>query len=139
MVSVVLFVDRVTQISTSISVTNAIKCVSWCSRTNVPAVRQSFIIRRFAAHDASINDDDFDVEYVYVRERASNKKETVFMLQDIFGCSGKEVESMVRKCPDLKFVTAKNAHNNVQLFKERGVPEEILHQNPWLLTYKTGD
>jgi hypothetical protein len=61
------------------------------------------------------------------------------MLQNLLSCSVKEIESMVRKCPELKFVSAKNMQCNIQFFKAKGVSEEILHKNPWLLKYKAGD
>jgi hypothetical protein len=61
------------------------------------------------------------------------------MLLDLFGCSPKEVESMILKYPELKFVSAGNAQSNIQFLKDRGVPEEVLQQNPWLLQYRAGD
>jgi hypothetical protein len=86
------------------------------------------------------NDDDVcDVDFMPVRGRDCNKRAAVSVLLDVFRSSRKEVESMVLKYPELKFVSSKNAQSNVHFFKEIGVPEEVLLQNPWLLKYRTGD
>ena len=136
--SVPLFINRAVHISTSISIFNVIKSVSLCSRMNVCVVRQC--VRTLKERAISVIDDDFcDVDYPPVRGRDCNKRAAVSMLLDLFGCSPKEVESMVLKYPELKFVSARNAQSNIQLLKDRGVPEEVLQQNPWLLKYRAGD
>jgi len=97
-------------------------------------------VRTLKERAISVIEDDFcDVEYPPVRGRDCNKKAAVSMLLDVFGCSPKEVESMVLKYPELKFVSARNAQSNIQFLKDRGVPEEVLQQNPWLLKYRAGD
>jgi hypothetical protein len=79
------------------------------------------------------------VDYPPIRGRECNKRAAVSMLLDLFGASPKESESMVLKYPELKFVSAENAQSNIEFFKERGVSEEVLQQNPWLLKYRAGD
>lgn len=136
--SVPLFVNRAVQIYTIISVRNVIKCVSLGRRTNVCVVSQC--VRTLKEGTISIIDDDFcDIDYPPTRGRDCNKRAAVSMLLDLFGCSLKEVESMVLKYPELKFVSASNAQSNIQFLKDRGVPEEVLQQNPWLLKYRAGD
>lgn len=136
--SVPQFVNRAVQISTSIQFCNVMRSVLLCSRTNVCVVSQC--VRTLKERTISVIEDDFcDVDYPPVRGRDCNKRATVSMLQDLFGCSPKEVESMVLKYPELKFVTAGNAQSNIQFLKDRGVPEEVVQQNPWLLKYRAGD
>lgn len=136
--SVPLFFNRAVQISTSISIRNVMRSVLLCNRMNVFVVSQC--VRTLKEGTISIFEDDFcDVEYPPVRGRDYNKKAAVSLLQDVFGCSPKEVESMVLTYPELKFVSAKNAQSNIQFLKDRGVPEEVLQQNPWLLKYRAGD
>ena len=136
--SVPLFFNRAVQISTSISIRNVMRSVLLCNRMNVFVVSQC--VRALKEGTISIFEDDFcDVEYPPVRGRDYNKKAAVSLLQDVFGCSPKEVESMVLTYPELKFVSAKNAQSNIQFLKDRGVPEEVLQQNPWLLKYRAGD
>lgn len=135
--SVPLFVNRAVQIYTSISVRNVIKSVSLGSRTNVCVVSQC--VRTLKEGTISIIDDDFCDDYPPIRGRDCNKRAAVSMLLGLFGCSLKEVESMVLKYPELKFVSASNAQTNIQFLKDRGVPEEVLQQNPWLLKYRAGD
>lgn len=138
MASVPLFVNRAVQISTSISIRNVMRSVLLCSRTNVFVVSQC--VRTLKERAISVIEDDFcDDEYPPIRSIDCNKKGAVSMLQDVFGCSPKEVESMVLKYPELKFVSARNAQSNIQFLKDRGVPEEVLQQNPWLLKYRAGD
>lgn len=136
--SVPLFVNRAVQISTSISIRNVIRSVLLCSRMNVFVVSQR--VRTMKERAISVVEDDFcDVEYLPVRGRDYNKKAAVSLLLDVLGCSPKEVESMVLKYPELKFVSARNARSNIQFLKDRGVPVEVLQQNPWLLKYRAGD
>jgi len=134
-----LFVNRAVQISaTSISIPNVMRNVLLGSRMNVCVVSQC--VRTLKERAISVIDDDFcDVDYPPVRGRECNKRAAVSMLLDLFGCSPKEVESMVLKYPELKFVSARNAQSNIQFLKDRGVPEEVLQQNPWLLKYRAGD
>jgi hypothetical protein len=125
---------------TSISITNVVKCVPLLNRASVWVNGQSFIFRRLAEHDACANDDDFrDLDYLHTQGREFNKRAAISMLRNSLSCSVKEIESMVEKCPELKFVSVKNTQCNIQFLKMRGVSEEILHQNPWLLKYKAGD
>jgi hypothetical protein len=128
--------NRVFHISNSISVTNVISRVPLCSRVSVRVAGHSLVIRELTG----VNDDDlYDINYVHVQDRGYSKGETVSMLLDLFSCSVKEVESMVRRYPELKFVSSKNAQCNIQFFKEKGVSEDVLYHNPWLLKYKAGD
>lgn len=136
--SVPVIVNRAVQISTSISIRNVKRNVILCSRMNVFVVSQC--VRTLKEGAISVIEDDFcDVDYPPVRGRDFNKRATVSMLLDVFRCSPKEVESIVLKYPELKFVSARNAQSNIQFLKDRGVPEEVLQQNPWLLKYRAGD
>lgn len=136
--SVALFVNRAVQISSSISVHNVIRSVLLRSRINVCVA--SPCLRGLRERALCIIDDDFcDVDYPPIRGRECNKRAAVSMLLDLFGASPKESESMVLKYPELKFVSAENAQSNIEFFKERGVSEEVLQQNPWLLKYRAGD
>lgn len=133
--SVPAFVNRIIQISNSIAITNVISRIPLCSRISIRVGSQSLSIRELTG----VNDDDlYDINYMRERDREFNKKATVSMLLDLLDCSVKEVESMVQRCPELKFVSSKNAQSNIQFFKEIGVSEEVLYHNPWLLKYKTG-
>jgi hypothetical protein len=134
--TVPVFVNRIIQISNSIGITNVISRIPLCSRVSICVARQSLSSRELTG----VNDDDlYDINYLHERDRECNKKATVSMLLDLFDCSVKEVESMVQRCPELKFVSSKNAQSNIEFFKEKGVSEEVLYHNPWLLKYKTGD
>jgi hypothetical protein len=134
--SVPAFVNRIIQISNSISITRVISRISLCSRIGIRVASQPLIIRDLT----SVNDDYFyDINYLHERDRECNNRATVSMLLDLLDCSVKEAESMVQRCPDLKFVSSKNVQCNIQFFKEKGVSEEVLCHNPWLLKYKTGD
>ncbi|PNF26346.1 hypothetical protein B7P43_G01766 [Cryptotermes secundus] len=133
--SVPVFVNRVIQISNSISKTNVISRIPLCNRISIRVASQSLLIRELT----SVNDDDlYEINDLYERDREYNKKATVSMLMELLECPVKEVESMVQRCPELKFVSSKNMQCNIQFFKEKGVSEEVLYHNPWLLKYKTG-
>jgi hypothetical protein len=134
--SLPVFVNRIIQISNSIAITNIISRVPLCSRVSIRVASQSLSIRELTG---VIDDDLYDINYLRERDRESNKKATVSMLLDLLDCSVKEAESMVQRCPELKFVSSKNAQTNIQFFKEKDVSEEVLYHNPWLLKYKTGD
>jgi len=136
--SVPLFVNRAVQISTSIPIRNVMRSVLLCNRMNVCVVSQC--VRTLKERAISVIEDDYcDVDYPPVRGKECNKRAAVSMLLDLFRCSPKEVESMVLKYPELKFVSAGNAQSNILFLKDRGVPEEVLQQNPWLLKYRAGD
>jgi len=100
-----LFVNRAVQISTSIPISNIMRSVLLCSRMNVCVVSQC--VRTLNERTISVIEDDFcDVDYPPIRGRDCNKRAAVSMLLDLFDCSPKEVESMVLKYPELKFVSA---------------------------------
>jgi hypothetical protein len=131
-----VLVNRVIQISNSISITNVINRIPLCSRISVRVASQSLVIRELT----SVNDDDlYDINFLHEQDRECNKKATVSMLLDLLDCPVKVVESMVQRCPELKFVSSKNVQCNIQFFKDKGLSEEVLYHNPWLLKYKTGD
>jgi hypothetical protein len=135
-----LFVNRIIHIFTTNSGSNIVNRVLLCGRTSVRINSHSVVFTGLTEHDTSGSDDDFcDFDYLQERGREFNKRATVSMLQDLFSCSVKEIEAMVKKCPGLKYVSAKNAQSSIQFFKAKGVTEDILHQNLWLLKYKTGD
>jgi hypothetical protein len=134
--SVSVLVNRVIKISKSVSVTNVISRIPVCNRISIRVASESLIIRELT----SVNDDDlYDINYLHERDRECNKKATVSMLLELLDCPVKEVETMVQRCPELKFVSSKNVQCNIQFFKEKGLSEEVLYHNPWLLKYKTGD
>jgi hypothetical protein len=139
--SVPLLVTRVIKISNSISITNVINRIPLCNRISVRVARQSLLIRELTERLIGVSDDDnlYDVNYMHAGDREHNKRATVSMLLDLLGCSVKEVESMILRCPELKFVSSKNAQYTIQFFKERGISEEVLYHHPWLFKYKAGD
>jgi hypothetical protein len=128
--------NKLIYISGSFSVTNVISRIPLCNRVSVRVVSHSLVTRELTS---VIDDDLYDINYVHIQDRGHNKGATVSMLLDLLSCSVKEVESMVMRCPELKFVSSKNAQCNIQFFKDKGISEEVLYRNPWLLKYKTGD
>jgi hypothetical protein len=131
-----LVMNRVIHVSNIISLTNVISRIPLCSRVSVRVTWHYLLIRELTG----VNDDDlYDINYVPVQDREYSKRATVSMLLDLFSCSVKEVESMVQRCPELKFVSSKNAQCNIQFVKEKGISEDVLYHNPWLLKYKAGN
>ncbi|XP_069677107.1 transcription termination factor, mitochondrial [Periplaneta americana] len=96
-------------------------------------------VRKICSTDYEECDHEQYVDYeTCIQRNEFNKQETLSYLQELFGYTLKEVRKVVEKWPALKFVSVKNAQSNVEVLKEMGFSTDVLSQNPWLITYKTG-
>ncbi|PSN40269.1 hypothetical protein C0J52_11912 [Blattella germanica] len=79
---------------------------------------------------------DIYSEHDPAAETATNRKKAISNMQTIFDISEKRADSMVRKCPELKFVSIKSAQSTVKFLNDKGVSLATIKEYPWLLTYK---